>query len=248
MNNQIKGIIIKHVDYKEADSILNVLTPKDGKQTIYARGIRKITSKNASSCMLYGYSNFSLLERNANSEMRLLKFSENIDNFYSIREDLIRGTIASMLVEIVDRINDDTEIVFNILYESLILLKDCKQPFCLLALFISKINEQQGIALNVDECVICHKKNNIVGISSINGGFTCNDHHEDIIRFSSEELKKIRYITKITLEKYQILEEYGNYSYQLVQLFMNILIEYSGMYLNSYKVLNAIVKNLNIEG
>ena len=46
----VEGIILKKTVYKENDMILHIYTKEYGKIGIIARGIRKITSKNARAC------------------------------------------------------------------------------------------------------------------------------------------------------------------------------------------------------
>ena len=43
------GFVSNKVNFKDNDAIINVITP-EGKKTFKARGIAKITSKNAKSC------------------------------------------------------------------------------------------------------------------------------------------------------------------------------------------------------
>ena len=56
---EIEGIVIRQVQYKEKDAMVSVLT-KDGTVSFLARCILSPTSKNASSCLLFAYSNFTL--------------------------------------------------------------------------------------------------------------------------------------------------------------------------------------------
>ena len=58
----INGIVLKQIDYKDNDAIINVLS-SDGKiYGFYARGVKKITSKNANATMAFGYSHFNFFE------------------------------------------------------------------------------------------------------------------------------------------------------------------------------------------
>lgn len=52
MNNDFEGIVIRVSDYQENDCILNVLS-NEGKKTFKARGIKKVSSKNAICTQLF---------------------------------------------------------------------------------------------------------------------------------------------------------------------------------------------------
>ena len=60
----IKGIIIKSSVYKESDAILTCLSREYGLVSFKARGVLKVTSKNASSCQLYTIGEYHLTGKN----------------------------------------------------------------------------------------------------------------------------------------------------------------------------------------
>ena len=45
MHTTVRGLVIRAVDYKEADRILTVLTEEMGKITVGARGVRRKNAK-----------------------------------------------------------------------------------------------------------------------------------------------------------------------------------------------------------
>lgn len=56
-NYKTEGIIIKRINYKEADKILTVFTKELGKITVLAKGVRKLTSRKKGSLELYNRCN-----------------------------------------------------------------------------------------------------------------------------------------------------------------------------------------------
>lgn len=57
-----KIIVIKSLDYSEADKILTVFGKRYGRQTLIAKGLRKITSKNRGNMQTLSMSNISYYE------------------------------------------------------------------------------------------------------------------------------------------------------------------------------------------
>ena len=64
------GFISNKTNFKDNDAIINVLT-KDGPQTFKARGINKITSKNASSCNYFMISEYITNSKTQNGNQTL---------------------------------------------------------------------------------------------------------------------------------------------------------------------------------
>ena len=56
------AIILKRVDYGEADRILTLLTPDHGKLSLMAKGVRKIKSKLAGGIELFSISTITFAE------------------------------------------------------------------------------------------------------------------------------------------------------------------------------------------
>ena len=161
MNNSFEGIVLKKVDYRDYDAMLSVLTAS-GKRSVLARGINKISSKNAHCCQLFTLSRFNLLEKGST-----LKNAELIKSYRGLREDLLKQGIAQLMMEVMDRLE---EMMFG--YEELLtcldLLETAKQPYCILTLFLALIAHEIGIEPNVDSCCRCGSKQQIAAFS-ING-------------------------------------------------------------------------------
>jgi DNA repair protein RecO (recombination protein O) len=58
---QTRGIILSRTDFGEADRILTVLTPQQGKLRLMAKGVRKIKSKLAGGIELFSVSDITYI-------------------------------------------------------------------------------------------------------------------------------------------------------------------------------------------
>ena len=56
----VKGLVLRVTDVGESDRMLTVLTAEEGKLSVWARGVRKLTSSGLSSAQLFSYANFTL--------------------------------------------------------------------------------------------------------------------------------------------------------------------------------------------
>ena len=63
MDKTCTGVVIKEQLHGENDKLLTILTPS-GKVYAYAKGVKKISSKNAPACQLFVYSEYDFLNKN----------------------------------------------------------------------------------------------------------------------------------------------------------------------------------------
>ena len=87
-----QGIILREVNYKEADKSLTVLTRDFGKKTVKARGCRRKNSRLTAGTQLLVYSELTLQER---GEFLTLSEADPQEQFWSVREDLELLALAS---------------------------------------------------------------------------------------------------------------------------------------------------------
>jgi len=238
MNNSFEGIVLKKVDYRDYDAMLSVLTAS-GKRSVLARGINKISSKNAHCCQLFTLSRFNLLEKGS-----ALKNAELIKSYRGLREDLLKQGIAQLMMEVMDRLE---EMMFG--YEELLtcldLLETAKQPYCILTLFLALIAHEIGIEPNVDSCCRCGSKQQIAAFSINDGGFVCQRcQHSSDLRLNVEQLRLLRLACKAELKHAQVLLTAGEWTYPIVDVYLQLFQNYSGINLQSAAFLR-IVEGLN---
>lgn len=96
-----EGIIIKRINYGEADKILTIFTRHHGKITVIAKGIRRITSRKKGSLELF---NQSILYLARGKNFDIITEVEPINNFISHKIDLDRLGRIYYFCEVIDRL------------------------------------------------------------------------------------------------------------------------------------------------
>lgn len=242
MNNKTEVIILKNSDYRDADALLNVLSKDYGKMTFVARGIRKPKSKNANSCSLFQQSifHFDLHEQRS---MQSLRTAELKYSYRKIREDLTKQSIASIMVEAMDKI--DIEVVeesFELLETSLRFLDTTDNPMALLGLYIARICEMCGIDPYVDGCVRCQREDHLTAISLNDGGFICSSCFNENLHIKKDRsvLKFFRLFNKADITQFPLIEEITPCNYSDIEDILAFFMEYSGVNLRSLKFLQHI--------
>lgn len=187
-----EGYVIRLSDYKDSDCIVTFLA-QDGLFSFRARGIKKAKSKNRSAISLLSKSQVTLIQTGDNltlSEAKALSIPDSNDYFLLNSCFSFLNELNSKIVE-----SEETSELYEWLDETMTLLNQKREDYltpCLI--YFAEFLRIEGYGLDVDNCVICGKKTDIVGISLSKGGFLCREHLE----FESEKkeprfLKIIRF-------------------------------------------------------
>lgn len=119
MDKTSVGAVIREQLLGENDKMLTILTP-EGKVYAYAKGVKKISSKNSPACQLFVYSEFEFLEKNGRLTVKTAIPKEL---FYNVRSDMSRYSLACYFSDIISHVttenNDETEVLrlfLNALY------------------------------------------------------------------------------------------------------------------------------------
>jgi len=211
MNYKTKGIVLKRMNFGEADRILTILTERFGKIKAIARGVRKGRSKLAGSLEPFMLLNLQLHE---GKTFFTITGSEIELEFSEIHTELKKTSQAFYIAELVDKFlpeHQKSDEVSNLLVRAFEYLNDDKKSL-LLRIFELKIIEASGFHPELYECVYCKEKlvegNNFW--DAVEGGAVCNDcqsknHHGKNI--SNELIKLFRLIEKsdfVVLERLNI--------------------------------------------
>lgn len=114
-----EGIIIKRRNFGEADRILTVFTKRLGKVRIKAVGVRRITSRRSPHIELL---NLSILSLHKGKSLPILTEAQTIEDFSSIKENLIKVGFAYHICELIDGLcpeNQEQRRVFFLLEDVL---------------------------------------------------------------------------------------------------------------------------------
>lgn len=96
-----EGIILKRINYGEADKILTVFTKHYGKITVIAKGIRKLTSRKKGSLELF---NQSVLYLARGKNFDIVTEVEAINNFLSQKINFDKLGRVYYFCEVIDRL------------------------------------------------------------------------------------------------------------------------------------------------
>ena len=234
MNDILTGYVIRTNDVKDNDVILSVYTRDYGIVSLYARGIKKSTSRNSFACQLFDYSEF-LIDMNQMKSMQLLKSATLKKEFLGIRSDYDRLALASVVIELAGYLEEDN--IFDLLDTTLKLLDSHKEPFTVFDLFVVRYLDLLGLSPEVDGCVLCGDTRNIETVSVLDGGFICRNCNKQLHLKPMDAgfLKNFRIINKASFEVLDKIEGLGLNEYRLAALLMEFLMTHSGLTVRSWR-------------
>jgi len=99
-----EAFVLKRMDFGEADRILTLLTPREGKVRAIAKGVRRTTSRMAGHLELFTRTSLLLAQ---GRDLDIITQSEARERFDHLRAALWHGTYAFYAAELVDRFLED---------------------------------------------------------------------------------------------------------------------------------------------
>lgn len=100
-----KAIVLSRTDYQEADRILTVLTPDQGKLRVIAKGVRRAKSKLAGGIELFSVNDLTILT--STRELKTLISSRLDKHFPHILTDISRTMLGYALLKHIHTVTED---------------------------------------------------------------------------------------------------------------------------------------------
>ncbi len=156
---RVEAVVLRHVDYGEADRMLTLYTRQLGKTRALAKGARKIASRKAGHIEPFTHVKLQLAQ---GREMPIVTQADTIDAYQPLREDLILTSQASYVMELLDRFtySDDTDnsTLFRLLTETLSRLASGTDPWLVIRYYEIRLLDHLGFRPQLFECANCGRE------------------------------------------------------------------------------------------
>ena len=140
-----EGVILKRRNFSEADRILTIFTKTQGKVSVLAKGVRRITSRRAGNIELL---NRVIVFLHQGKGMPILTEAKAVDTYPNLKNDLTLSTYAFHIIELLDKLlaeNQENPILYGHMVE--VLNRLSKKPRqILIRAFEAKILSNLGFA------------------------------------------------------------------------------------------------------
>ena len=170
----MKIIVLSLSKYKEKDAIVNAIS-EESYLAFYAHGILSPTSKNSAINNILTIADATLITSKNNKLS--LKESSVISVPFITNSNMEYLTAINLLAEATNKMLDESErhLAFNYLERAINALKDAKYPLLVAISYLAKISKLAGYSLEINRCVRCGSKKDIVTFSFEEGGYVCKN-------------------------------------------------------------------------
>ncbi len=170
-----EALVLKRVDFGEADKLVTLYTPWLGKIRAIAKGVRRPTSRLGGNVELFVHSQMLIAKGRS---LDIITQSESVRAFVNLREDLWRTTFAYYLAEMLDQLTEERIQncpVFELALNTLHRIAESPDPELAVQFFQIQLLGYLGYNPELHHCVRCRR---LLGqtansFSPVSGGALC---------------------------------------------------------------------------
>lgn len=238
---EVEGFILSETSYGETSKIINVWTKKYGVIGIMCKGAKSLKSKNRVSTMRFSYAKFNIYLKQG--KLSTLVSADVINPLKKIRSDITLIGYLSYLTELTEQVikqNNDL-LLFDDFINSVLKIEDGLDPLVITNILEIKYLEKLGVLFNLDECVVCGSKNNIVTINADKGGFICFNCLSNEVIVDKKVIKMLRMYYYVNIKSITNIKVEDNIK-NTINKFLDMYYDrYTGLYLNSKNFLKNVL-------
>lgn len=240
MLRKVEGIVISEINYRETSKIINIFTKDLGIVGVMAKGARRVKSSLSGLTTKLTYGMFDIYYKEHG--LSTLVEVNILDNFKNIKRDINLISYACYLLELSTQVykHDNNSDIYSLLISSLKKIDAGYDYQVITNILELKLLEYLGIKPVIDSCVSCGKKTDIVTISSYRGGYLCKNCVQDESIVNIKTIKLLRMFYYVDISKISKLDITDTIKKELDNFINDYYDRYSGIYLNSKKILKDL--------
>ena len=201
-----RGVVLRATDVGERDRMLTVLSAEYGKLSVFARGVRKITSGSLPASQLFAYADFTLRR---GAQYCFLNESTIKETFLSISSTIEGAALASYLCEIADELSLEDEPsseMLQLMLNTLWVIAAGSRPLYLVkGAFEMRAAAIAGFLPDVEGCAGCgcEEIGEIGMLDIMNGRLICGDCYDKLYR------ERLEWASAYLPKDASLTDEYG---------------------------------------
>jgi DNA repair protein RecO (recombination protein O) len=207
MLSKVEGIVIRATDYGEGNRILSVFTREMGRQSMMARGAKKVKSRLAALSQPFTYAQF-IVFKSSPQAMGTINAGELIASHHKLREDLMLSAYAAYISELVNRLTEEGE-ALPALFEQLLAafraMEDGKDAAVIVHVMEMNMLSVAGFQPELNACVLCGgASHELTSLSVVHGGTVCarcRERDAQAVDAAPAVLKLLRAFQQIDLRR-----------------------------------------------
>lgn len=197
------GLVIRQVNYGEADRILHIFTEELGIVNALAKGARKYKSHQGSAAQLLCYGQFTLAPGRG---MYRMQGASVLESFFALSQDIEKLALCTYLFDVTAALVQEQmsdRAALSLLLNTLYILANKDRPLALIkAVYELRLLLLEGFGANCGICSKCGKQEELSYFSNSAGGVVCQScAAPGDIPLSAAALAALRYILDEPLER-----------------------------------------------
>lgn len=245
MIRKVEGMIVSETPYGDTSKIVNIFTKEYGIIGVMCKGAKSMKSRLRALTMKFTYGSFYIYYKE--DKLSILKDVDILDDFKNIKNDIILISYLNYLTELTIQVykHSNENVIYDLYLSVLKKMNQKMDPLILTNILECKYLPYLGVGLELDSCILCGKKVNIVTLDADTGGYVCKDCYTDQILVSKKTVKLIRMYYYVSIDSISTIKINEDVARE-INFFINRYYErYTGLYLNSKKFLNKMLNVLD---
>ena len=239
MLKEIEGIIVREIPYGETSKIIHVYT-SEGIISIMCKGARTLKSPFRATTLKFTYGKFYVFYKE--NKLSTLKNVDIINPLSKIKNDIFLLSYINYLTELTTQvIKQTTDNIYEDYIFAILKIESGLDPLIITNIIEIKYLDYLGVGLNLNACVSCGAKTNIITIDGDRGGYICANCYQNEIIVDKKTIELLRmyyYVDIKSISKLKISDKVKNE----INYFLNTYYDrYTGLYLKSKDFLKKLV-------
>lgn len=239
---EVDGFILSETPYGETSKIINVFTKEYGVIGIMCKGAKGLKNKNRVSTMKLTLAKFNIYFKK--DKLSTLVSADIINPLKNIKSDIVLVSFLGYLSELTSQVikqSNNIKKIYDDFLSVILKLEDGLDPVVLTNILEIKYLEYLGVLFNLDECVLCGSKKDIVTIDGDKGGYICINCLSNEVIVDKKVIKMLRMYYYINIESIKEIKV-DDITKDTINKFLDVYYErYTGLYLNSKDFLKKLL-------
>lgn len=237
MITKVEGIIVNETPYGDTSKIIQLYTFEYGIIGIMCKGVMSMKSRLRALTIKFTYGSFYIYYKE--DKLSILKDVDVLNDFKLIKNDIVLISYLNYLTELTTQVfkQSGEAILYNLYLAGIKKINASMNPLVITNILELKYLPFLGVGLELDSCILCGNKTDIVTLDADEGGYVCKSCYTNQVLVSSKTVKMIRmyyYVDIDSIKNLKISEDVV----KEINFFINRYYErYTGIYLNSKKFL-----------
>ena len=242
MIREFEGIVVSETPYSESSKIINILTKDQGVIGVMAKGAKRIKSPLRVATERFTLGIFSVYYHK--DKLSTLVSADIINPLLNIKTDIVKIGYLTYIVELAHQTakQNDDEHIYAILKSAILKIEEGKDPMVITNILELKMLDYLGVGIDLDKCIKCGSKTNILTISGDEGGYICSDCRTNELIYSDKTIKMFRLYYYVDINSITDLKISEEVTHNIDKILTYYYERFTGLYLKSKEFLKSVAK------